>query len=289
LALGFVKARRFRRTASGEITIRNEFRKFVTRPLSTAQTNGIRTWKLNRRFLIAAIVAGTCLGILFFADYLRVQKVSSDRVENRNPMPDEKTSANSSPRRDPTLQYSGVDDDWEFEREVSKAESDSGFGRGSLSSNSLIQRVSDFKSKNLENLTVDGDRLQLGSDATDETPLEPYKFFGVYTSPEFEFLEPCDSIVGHCASEQNSGTKLTAEFRVASVVGEWSEWEDLQSSDNAKPRSRPIKFLQYRLTLSGQNFGDGLRFENIQFQAGRGLGFEEKPLLHAEVMNQKER
>ena len=113
-----------------------------------------------------------------------------------------------------------------------------------------------FGTGELQNVALVDGALRLAGDESFEAHADPpFRFFGVYTSPEVTAGEPFDAI--RLASEASSptGTGISLEVRVRSASGKWSQWQGVEPGAQAFSLPSRGVAAQYRATLLAEQAG----------------------------------
>jgi hypothetical protein len=128
----------------------------------------------------------------------------------------------------------------------------------------IVHQPSDFTKGELEN-TIVTDGLQLGTNPTFLSRLKPYRFFGIYISPEEQAGTAFDRVTPNCDLLPANESEMTFEFRTKPVNADWTVWEEVAITNFNQPfmLEAPATSWQYRLTFYANDPANSPKVRNV--------------------------
>ncbi len=113
-----------------------------------------------------------------------------------------------------------------------------------------VHSPQDLAAGEMQNLTLDGETLQLAGDESFESDLQPpFRFFGVYSSPTIDADPAFGAIRIEYDATAPEGTALSMEVRAVTPDGKWTPWQEIESSGQSFSFPASGAGVQYRATL----------------------------------------
>ncbi|HEU5123648.1 MAG TPA: hypothetical protein VFW05_06250 [Verrucomicrobiae bacterium] len=126
----------------------------------------------------------------------------------------------------------------------------------------ITNRVTDFVEGDHQN-TVVTDCLRMGNDERFLCQAGPFRYFGIYTSPEKETSEPIGALVLDLKYTQAAESDLGFEYRIKNGRGEWLDWREVANFNAPILLECSAHGWQYRLIFYANDFVNSPRVASV--------------------------
>ena len=123
----------------------------------------------------------------------------------------------------------------------------------------------DFRTGDHQNTDPTTNGLALGSDNSFVSPVAGFALFGVYTSAIVESNTAFGAVRLAYESTAPAGTAASLEVRVQSA-GRWSQWQEMDGSDQSFAAPTLASAVQYRASLMAQDASSLLTLNSVRLQ-----------------------